>query len=308
ERCEAMRNFANKIWNASRFVMMNLTIDKIELPEKLETEDKWILSKLNRVVAEVTSNMESYELGIAAQKVYDFIWDSYCDWYIELTKPRLYSENEADKLSAQKVLLFVLVEILKLLHPFMPFITEEIWQALPHSGDMLMLQSYPEFSESLSFTKDEANFETVMTAIKAVRSRRSEMNVPPSKRAHLIVVSDKAEVFESCKAYFLKLAYASEVTVSSTAPDEAQGMVSVVTDEARMFMPLSELVDFEKERARIEKDIEKAQKEYDGQIAKLSNEKFLAKAPEKVVATEKERADRAKALIDNLKESLNKLK
>lgn len=308
ERCEAMRNFANKIWNASRFVMMNLTIDKCELPDKLELEDKWILSKLNSVAKEVSENMDSFELGIAAQKVNDFIWDSYCDWYIELTKPRLNGDDEGKKLSAQKVLLYVLTEILKLLHPFMPFITEEIWQALPHDGDMLMLQAFPEYDEKLSFPADEQNFETLMDAIKAIRSRRAEMNVPPSRRAQLIIVSDKKDVFENGKAFLIKLAYASEVTLADEAPSNVDGMVSVVTDKATILMPMAELVDLAKERERLEKEIAKAQKEYDGQMAKLSNERFLAKAPSSVVEIEKERAAKAKALIENLTESLNKLK
>ncbi|MEG2814651.1 MAG: valine--tRNA ligase [Oscillospiraceae bacterium] len=307
ERCEAMRNFANKIWNASRFVMMNLTIDKCELPEKLETEDKWILSKLNSVVAEVSDNMDKFELGVAAQKVYEFIWDSYCDWYIELTKPRLNSGNEADNIAAQKVLLYVLTEILKLLHPFMPFITEEIWQALPHDGDLLMLQSFPEFTEKLSFLKDETDFEILMDAIKAVRSRRAEMNVPPSRKAHLIVVTEKKEIFENGKSFLSKLAYASEITVCDLAPADIEGMVSVVTGQAKMFMPMAELVDLQKERERIEKELAKAQKEFDGQKSKLANERFLAKAPEKVIETEKERMEKAKALMDNLSESLKKL-
>lgn len=308
ERCEAMRNFANKIWNASRFVMMNLTIDKCELPEKLELEDKWILSKLNSVSKEVSDNMDSFELGIAAQKVNDFIWDSYCDWYIELTKPRLNGDNEESKLSAQKVLLYALTEILKLLHPFMPFITEEIWQALPHDGDMLMLQRYPEYDEKLSFPEDEQNFEILMDAIKAVRSRRAEMNVPPSRKAQLIIVTDKKEVFKNGRAFLIKLAYASEITIAADAPSNVDGMVSVVTDKAKILMPMVELVDLAKERERLEKEIAKAQKEYDGQMAKLGNEKFLAKAPSSVVEIEKERAAKAKALMDNLTESLNKLK
>ena len=213
EKCEAMRNFCNKIWNASRFVMMNLTIDKNELPEKLEIEDKWILSKLNDVVREVCDNMDSYELGVAAGKIYDFIWDSYCDWYIELTKPRLNGDDEESKLAAQKVLLYVLTEILKLLHPFMPFITEEIWQALPHEGEALMIERYPEFKAELDFPEDEQNFEMVMTAIKAVRARRSEMNVPPSRKAHLIIATERTAAFEAGVSYICKLAYASEVSV-----------------------------------------------------------------------------------------------
>ena len=308
ERCEAMRNFANKIWNASRFVMMNLTIDKCQLPEKLETEDKWILTKLNTVAREVNENMDKFELGVAAQKVNDLIWDSYCDWYIELTKPRLNGDDEESRIAAQKVLLYVLTEIMKLLHPFMPFVTEEIWQALPHEGELLMLQSYPEYNEKLSFPQDEQDFEVLMDAIKAIRSRRSEMNVPPSRKAHLIVVTDKGEIFENGRAFLMKLAYAGEVEVTREAPADVDGMVSVVTDQARMFMPMADLVDLAKERERLEKEIAKAQKEYDGQMAKLANEKFLAKAPAAVVETEKERAAKAKALIENLTESLKKLK
>ena len=308
ERCEAMRNFANKIWNASRFVLMNLTIDKCELPEKLETEDKWILSKLNDVVKEVNENMDAFELGVAAQKVNDFIWDSYCDWYIELTKPRLNGDDEESKITAQKVLLYVLTQMLKLLHPFMPFITEEIWSGIPHEGGMLIQQRYPEYDEALSYPQDEADFETLMEAIKAVRSRRAEMNVPPSRKAHLVIVTDKGAIFENGRAFLLKLAYAENVTVTSEMPADVAGMVSVVTNDAKIFMPMADLVDLEKERERIGKELEKAQKEVEGQKQKLSNEKFLARAPEKVVATERERLEKAEALVANLTESLNKLK
>ncbi len=307
ERCEAMRNFANKIWNASRFVMMNLTIDKCELPEKLATEDKWILSKLNTIVREINENMDSFELGIAAQKVNDFIWDSYCDWYIELTKPRLNSEDGEDKINAQKVLLYVLNELLKLLHPFMPFITEEIWQAIPHDGDLLMLQSFPEYTEKLHFPKDENDFEILVEAIKAIRSRRAEMNVPPSRKAHIIVATDSPQIFENGEAFLMKLAYADKVTVQSDAPENLEGLVSVVTGKAKMFIPMSDLVDFEKERERLTREIEKAKKEYEGQVAKLANEKFISKAPEKVIEAERERLEKARALMDNLVESLNKL-
>ena len=190
EKCEAMRNFCNKIWNASRFVMMNLTIDKNELPEKLELEDRWILSKFNTLAREVCENMDHFELGVAAGKIYDFIWDTYCDWYIELSKTRLYGDDEEAKENVQKVLLYVLDGILRIVHPFMPFITEEIWQALPHDGESLMIARYPEYTESLSFPQEEADFEMVMEAIKAVRARRSDMNVPPSKKAHLYIVTD----------------------------------------------------------------------------------------------------------------------
>ena len=307
EKCEAMRNFCNKIWNASRFVMMNLTVEDNHLPEALETEDKWILSKLNRVVKEVCDNMDSFELGVAAGKIYDFIWDDYCDWYIELTKPRLNGDNEAAKESAQRVLLYVLVEILKLLHPFMPFITEEIWQALPHEGDALMMQSYPEYSEALNFPEDEANFGMVMDAIKAIRARRSEMNVPPSRKSHLIIVTDKAKAFTDGEKFICKLAYASGVEVRAELPESTDGMVSVITDNARMFMPMAELVDLEKERARMEKELANAKKQLDGQNAKLANENFVSRAPEKVVNAEREKKAKLEALIENLEESLKNL-
>ena len=307
EKCEAMRNFCNKLWNASRFVMMNLTIDKNELPEKLESEDKWILSKLNDTVKEVCENMDSFELGVAAGKIYDFIWDSFCDWYIELTKPRLNGEDEESKIGAQKVLLYVLTEILKLVHPFMPFISEEIWQALPHEGEALMVERYPEYRESLSFPEDEQSFEMVMTAIKAVRTRRSDMNVPPSRKAHLIIATDRKAAFEAGAGYICKLAYASEVTVQDAAPESTAGMVSVVTDNARMFMPMAELVDLEKERARIGKELANAEKQLQAQIGKLSNQNFVTRAPEAVVNAEREKKAKLEALIENLKLSLENL-
>ena len=307
EKCEAMRNFCNKIWNASRFVMMNLSITENRLPEKLETEDKWILSKLNRTVKEVCANMDSFELGVAAGKIYDFIWDSYCDWYIELTKPRLNGDDEEKKESAQRVLLYVLTEILKLLHPFMPFITEEIWQALPHEGEALMVEEYPSFNEALDFPQDEADFEAVMDAVKAIRARRSEMNVPPSRKCHLIVVTDNAKPFADGKGFITKLAYASDVTVTDTLPENTDGMVSVVTGNAKLLMPMAELVDLEKEKARMEKELANARKQLDSQNMKLSNENFVSRAPEAVVNAEREKKAKLEALIANLEESLKKL-
>ena len=307
EKCEAMRNFCNKIWNASRFVMMNLTVGDCRLPEKLETEDKWILSKLNQVIKEVCDNMDSFELGVAAGKIYDFIWDSYCDWYIELTKPRLNGEDAAAKESAQRVLLYVLTEILKLLHPFMPFITEEIWQALPHEGEALMIAEYPGFRQELCFPEDEVNFEMVMEAIKAVRARRAEMNVPPSRKSHLIIVTGKAKAFAEGEKFICKLAYASGIHVTDKLPESTEGMVSVITDNARMFMPMAELVDLEKERARMEKELANAKKQLDGQNAKLANENFVSRAPEHVVNLEREKKAKLEALIENLEDSLKKL-
>ena len=307
ERCEAMRNFANKIWNASRFVMMNLTIDKNELPEKLELEDKWILSKLNTLVGEVCENMDKFELGIAASKIYDFIWDSYCDWFIELTKPRLNGEDEEKKLSAQKVLLFVLTETLKLLHPFMPFITEEIWQALPHEGEALMIQRYPAYDEALSFPEDETRFEMIMAAVRAVRARRAEMSVPPSKHPQLTIVTQRQDVFEAGRVYLSKLAYAGELDIRGQELTETDGMVSVVTNEAKLYMPLAELVDLDKERERLQKELQKAEGDLERANQKLQNEKFTSRAPENVVNVEREKAEKARALIENLKQSIQKL-
>ena len=307
EKCEAMRNFCNKIWNASRFVMMNLTIDKNELPEKLELEDRWILSKFNTLAKEVCENMDHFELGVAAGKIYDFIWDTYCDWYIELSKTRLYGDDEEAKENVQKVLLYVLDGILRIVHPFMPFITEEIWQALPHDGESLMIARYPEYTESLSFLQEEADFEMVMEAIKAVRARRSDMNVPPSKKAHLYIVTDSPAAFNAGESYICKLAYAESIAVSGQEPEEASGMVSVVTDHARMFMPMAELVDLEKERERLKKEIEKAEKQLQSQIGKLANENFVSRAPEHVVNMEREKKDKLEALIENLNKSLSGL-
>ncbi|MBQ7436338.1 MAG: valine--tRNA ligase [Oscillospiraceae bacterium] len=304
EKCEAMRNFCNKLWNASRFVMMNLGIEKNELPEALELEDKWILSRLNDVVKEVCENMDHFELGVAAGKIYDFIWDDYCDWYIELTKPRLNSGDEALSRSAQQVLLYVLTEILKLLHPFTPFITEEIWQALPHEGEALMVQDYPAYKENLSFPLEAQRFETVMEAIKAVRARRSEMNVPPSRKAHLMIVTDEREAFEAGRSYITKLAYASDISVLDMVPADADKMVTAVTDNARMFMPMADLVDLEKERARLQKELANAEKQLQGQIAKLSNQNFVTRAPEAVVNAEREKQAKLEALIENLKANL----
>ena len=304
ERCEAMRNFANKIWNASRFLMMNLTIDQCQLPDQLELEDKWILSKLNSVIPEITENMDRYELGVAAQKVYDFIWDSYCDWYIELTKTRLQGEDEGAKVRAQQVLCYVLTEILKLIHPFMPYITEEIWQALPHEGDYLMLQQWPEHRADLEFPEEEKAMELVMDAIRAIRVRRAEMNVPPSKKAQLTVATGEKVVFEQGIPFLKRLAYASEVkVVDADAALETQGMVAVATHAARLFLPLAELVDLEKEKARIQKELDKNRKELDKLETKLNNPGFVNKAPANVVEAERERADKLRALLAKLEES-----
>ena len=305
EKCEAMRNFANKIWNASRFVMMNLTITENQLPETLEPEDKWILCRLGEVINEVTENMEAYELGVASAKVYDFIWSDYCDWYIELTKARLQGEDEAAKVQAQQVLVYVLTETLKLLHPFMPFITEEIWQALPHQGDFLMLQSWPKADPAWSDVKAKESMEAVMDVIRAIRARRSEMNVPPSKKAALTIVTNEADIFASGEAHLKRLAWCSSVTVQQEDLTDTAGMVCDITHMAKLYMPLAELVDLAKEKARLEKDLGKKQGELKGLEGKLSNPGFLNKAPEHVVAAEKDRAEKLKVLIAKIEEQLS---
>ena len=308
EKCEAMRNFANKIWNASRFVMMNLSIDHYELPaaDKLEREDKWVLSKLNRLVKEVTENLDSFEIGVASAKVYDFIWDTYCDWYIELTKTRLNGTDEDAKLTAQNVLCYVLVTLLKLLHPFMPFITEEIYQALPKcdgAEDILMTAQWPEYTEALSFPAEESAMEAVMDLIRAIRARRAGMNVPPSKKAELMIVTDQAEPYQQGLHFIQRLAYASNVNFPETAPADVTGLVSVVTHDATAYLPLSELVDLAAERERIAKELEKAKNGLRITEGKLANEKFVAHAPENVVNAEREKAAKYKELIAKLEES-----
>ncbi|MGM9523935.1 MAG: class I tRNA ligase family protein, partial [Faecousia sp.] len=310
ERCEAMRNFANKLWNASRYVLMNLSVEKNELPDlsKLETADRWILSKLNTLIADVTENLDKYELGIAVQKVYDFIWDSYCDWYIELTKARLYGEDEESKLVAQQVLLYVLDQILRLMHPFMPFITEEIWQAIPHEGEALIIAAWPVFREELSFKAEENAMESIMNAIRAVRNRRAEMNVPPSKKCTLYIVTEKAELFAGGEGFITRLAYADEVKISATEPEGHESMASCVTHDAALYMPMNQLVDVEKELARIAKEKEKTEKMLASIRGKLNNEGFVAKAPEAVVNAEREKAEKFEALLKQLNESEARLK
>ena len=311
EKCEAMRNFANKIWNASRFVMMNLAVDSYALPEaeRLAPEDKWVLSKLNTLVKEVTENLDSYEIGVASAKVYDFLWDTYCDWYIELTKTRLNGEDRDASLTAQNVLCYVLVELLKLLHPFMPFITEEIFQALPgqagsaHEGEFLMTSQWPEYRAELSFPAEETAMEAVMDTIKAIRARRAEMNVPPSKKAEVLLVTATPDIYAQGLHFIQRLAYASRVTFADAAPADTAGQVTVVTHNATVYLPLSELVDVAEELARIEKEIEKARNGLRIVEQKLSNEKFVSRAPEAVVNVEREKAAKFQELIAKLEES-----
>ena len=310
EKCEAMRNFANKIWNASRYVLMNLAVEETGLPDAadLEIEDKWVLSKLNTLIKEVTENMDAYELGVASAKVYDFIWDTYCDWYIELTKARLYGENEKSKLAAQKVLVYVLDQFLRLLHPFMPFITEEIWQAIPHEGKFLMLADWPKYDESLNFGAEAAHMESVMNAIRSIRNRRAEMNVPPSKKSTLYVVSDKGEIFRQGEGFICRLAYADKVIICENDPEGHENMVCVVTNDAKLYIPLEELIDFEKELARLEKEKANCLKQIAMFEGKLSNEAFVSRAPEKVVAEQREKLEKNRALLAQLEESEKRLR
>ena len=312
EKCEAMRNFANKIWNASRFVMMNLTIDRVELPEQLELEDKWVLSKLNTLVKEVTDNMDAFEIGVASAKVYDFIWDTYCDWFIELCKARLTGDDECAKINAQNVLCYVLIETLKLLHPFMPFITEEIYQALPHTaedkGEFIMLQKWPEYRDELSFPQEEEAMGLIIDAITAIRARRNEMNVAPSKKVHYTIATAHADTFARGIPFFKRLASASDVTVADANIPTPDGSIEVVTHAARVLMPLAELVDFEKELARIAKEKANAEKQLAGIENKLSNQGFIAKAPEAVVNGAREDAAKLRALIEKLDASAAAMK
>ncbi len=308
ERVEASRNFANKIWNAARFVLMNLTVEDDTLPEELALEDKWILSKFERMLKNVTDNLESFELGVAAQNLYDFIWDDFCDWYIELAKSRLREGGAACE-QAQRVLVFVLSRTMKLLHPFMPFITDEIWTALPHTeqAPSIMVSAWPEYDASLDFAADERDMEKIMNAIRAIRNRRAEMNIAPSKLAHLTVQSHEPELYRKGEAYIRRLAYASGLETIEEAPADTAGLISIVTDAATLYLPLAELVDLSAERARLEKELKKAE----GQLAavqnKLNNPGFTSKAPENVIAMERERLEKNRVLVEKLRDSLAKL-
>ena len=307
ERVEANRNFCNKIWNASRFLLMNLEAEDFTLPAQLDLEDKWILSKYNTLVKEVTENIDKYELGIAADKLYSFIWDNFCDWYIELCKTRLTGEDKEASLRAQKVLGHVLSGTMQLLHPFMPFITEEIWQALPHEGPSIMVSSWPKADDSLIFPAEEAEMEEIMAAIRAIRNRRSEMNVPPSKKAALIIVTQKPDLFADAEPFMKRLAWASQVTVQSEAPVDAGKMVACVTQACQVLMPMADLVDLDKERERLDKELENAENMVKRTQAKLQNESFVSRAPQNVVDAEKEKLQKYGELAEKLRASIQAL-
>mgnify|MGYP003290140994 CR=1 FL=1 len=306
EKVKAARNFANKLWNASRYVLMSLPEgSKNELPDlsKLEIADKWVLSKLNSLIAEVTENLEKYEMGMAVHKVYDYIWDTYCDWYIELTKARLYAEEPERKDTAMKVLVYVLDQVLRLLHPFMPFITEEIWQSIPHEGESLMLSAWPVYKEELNFKAEKDQMESVMDAIRAIRNRRAEMNVPPSKKAALYVLTAKPQIFAEGEGFLQRLAYADAVSMLEKEPENLDGMVTITTADAKLYIPMGQLVDVAKELDRIGKELEKNKKFLASLEAKLSNEKFVGRAPEAVVNAEREKAQKTRDLIASLEQS-----
>ena len=285
---------------------MNLdgTEEAPHIPENLTMPDKWIISKLNTLAKEVNQNIDNYELGISVQKLYDFIWDFFCDWYIEIAKIRLQKGGEEAK-TAKDVLIYVLSNALKLLHPFMPFITEEIWLTLPHDGKTIMLSSYPEYDEKLNFASDEAEFERIMKAVRAIRNRRAEMNVPPSKKAEVFIDTPFESTFISNTVYMERRAYASGVTVCAGV--EIDGAVQVVTEDAKIYIPMNELVDFEAEKARLSKELEEAEKDLEFFNRKLSNPGFLAKAPAAVVEKDKASAAKISEKIKMLKTSLEKL-
>ncbi|QEY33807.1 valine--tRNA ligase [Caproiciproducens galactitolivorans] len=308
EKVQSSRNFANKIWNASRFILMNIDGHDVKnkLPDDLATEDQWIIDSFSRITKEITDNLEHFELGIAVQKLYDFLWDEFCDWYIEIAKIRLYSEDEKAAQNVRQVLVWVMSGTLKLLHPFMPYITEEIWQSLPHDGEAIMVSSWPEFEEAYCFPQAADNMHSIMDAIRAVRNRRAEMNVPPSRRTRLFIATGSKKVFEDGVEIMKKLAYANEVEIGEEF--EIDGAVTIVTADAKLYIPMSELVDKKAELERLTKELESAQKQYANAQAKLANEKFISKAPANVVEGVKQNAEKLSEHIALIQSSIEALK
>lgn len=314
ERVEANRNFANKLWNATRFVLMNLeeevVKEKLDI-DMLEEEDKWILSSVNNVIREVSENLSKYEIGIAGQKIYEFIWDEYCDWYIEMVKPRLYEESSESKKTAEIVLLSVLKDILKLLHPFMPYITEEIWSHLPGNDEALIISSWPVYDEKFNFVESEKRISYIMKAIKGIRNARAEMNVAPSRKAKMIFVTTDEEVKETLtygERYFTNLASAQDIEIRTNKEGIGEDNVAVVIDRCEMFIPLSDLIDFDKEIERLEKEREKLEGELKRVRGKLSNENFVNKAPREVVDGEREKEKKYKDMMEKVIERLENYK
>ena len=305
EKVAASRNFANKIWNAARFIHMNIDGYNVPcaLPETLSLEDQWIVSRFNTVTKEVTENLDKFELGMAVSKLYDFIWDDFCDWYIELAKRPLTGGDEAAAQNTRQVLVWVLTNTLALLHPFMPFVTEEIWQSLPHQGEALIVAPWPEYEEGRAFPQAEAEMKKVMELITAVRTRRSEMNVPPSKKAHLAIEAADTAAFEAEKEAIARLAYCSGVEVAQSVP-QAEGSVTVVTAACRAYLPMDDLVDKKAETARLTKELEGAKKQLATAEAKLQNEKFISKAPQKVIDGVKDNAEKLREKVRGIEEAL----
>lgn len=304
EKVSASRSFANKIWNAARFILMNIEGKDIDcaLPKKLYTSDKWILNRFNNVTAAVTENLEKFELGMAVSKLYDFIWDDFCDWYIELAKIRMNGADEESADSARRVLVWTMSNTLKLLHPFMPYITEEIWQTLPHDGEALIVAKWPEYDEALSFPQEAKNLENVMALIRAIRTRRNEMNVPPSKKAHIYIDTAHPAPYEEASEFIARLAYGSKVEIGTGF--DVQGAVTAVTDDAKALLPMDDLVDKAAEIARLNKELANAQKQLDTVKAKLANEKFTSKAPQNVIDGVKANGEKLEAKIKLILETL----
>ena len=313
ERVEASRNFANKVWNASRFIQMNLPEENIDLskkPENLTDADKWILSKVNTLAKDVTENLDKFELGIAADKIYNFIWEEFCDWYIEMVKPRLYNDSDDTKQAALWTLKKVLIDSLKLLHPYMPFVTEEIFCTIQDEEESIMISAWPEYTEENTFAKEEAAVETIKEAVRSIRNIRSEMNVAPSKKAKVFVVSDDAsirEIFENGNVFFATLGYASQVIIQEDKTGIEDDAVSVVIPKATIYMPFAELVDIEKEKERLEKEVTRLEKELARVNGMLSNPNFVSKAPEKKINEEKEKKVKYQQMMEQVKEQLLRL-
>ena len=308
EKVGASRNFANKLWNAARFILMNLGEDEKapHIPDELALEDKWILSLFNTLTKEVTDNLDKFELGIAVQKLYDFIWDIFCDWYIEISKIRLNSGDEKAAQTARDMLVYIMSNTLKLLHPFMPFITEEIWQTLPHNGESIMISDWPVYKEEFDFSVEEQEMDRIMEAVRAIRNRRAEMNVPPSKKAKYFIATAYKDTFEKAGIFMQRLASCSEAEVGDSF--EIDGAVCIVTADAKIYIPLGELVDFDQEIARLNKEKEKVLKDLEFIDKKLNNENFVAKAPKAVVDGQREAAQKLRDKIAMIDESIAKFK
>ena len=308
EKVGASRNFANKLWNAARFILMNLGEDEKapHIPDELALEDKWILSLFNTLTKEVTDNLDKFELGIAVQKLYDFIWDVFCDWYIEISKIRLNSGDEKAAQTARDMLVYIMSNTLKLLHPFMPFITEEIWQTLPHEGESIMISDWPVYKEEFDFSVEEQEMDRIMEAVRAIRNRRAEMNVPPSKKAKYFIATAYKDTFEKAGIFMQRLASCSEAEIGDSF--EIDGAVCIVTADAKIYIPLGELVDFDQEIARLNKEKEKVLKDLEFIDKKLNNENFVAKAPKAVVDGQREAAQKLRDKIAMIDESIAKFK